>query len=999
MVVYLSLGKVGRRCVRGLAGGGPPTDRWRAAGGHSLVISKAVGQLVGVACISVCGTWSLAVQESAPGGGGSGVLGEVSPEMVRFGPLPPTAHPSWAALEGLSQAGLHRVAIAICEQQRLELRPEGDSYALWTVWLIELLARQAVAEPQQSAAARERLDEVAIAYQQADPRRRRAGWVALAVERGRLLAIQAELLGYLVNPSDTERRQRVLTELRGLLTRLEEERQRVTDQLPLAPGLPRPGAAGLASRPELEGLRNEWFLLHIEGLLVRMQCYPAGSRDRVAAATDMLEQLDRLEQQIAEDWSGRLRLQLARAQAWLELGRLPQTMELLQAAQAAASEAGTQGASRYRLAALGARGARGSKRWADAQRWLDHAGGWEASPELALEQLALWLERAEARSGGSDAADSATDLAASQVWLQRAWQLREAIGDRFGELWRLRAEAELVTAGRQLAQPSGTTDTASSAAATGLPGSAVQDLWQLEARQLVQAGRLLESSERLWQAAEAWIGPWRAANPPRAAGDSGGPSPIDAASANAAAEAALRLGLQATAVLRAAAQASPSGRMAGAQRLAELAADFSEAGGADEAHLTAIGLLAEQLTLLGREEASLAAEWLEIYRNWLLEHLRLWPAGRTAAQVGGWLDLAQLLRGDEDFGAATWWELYRARPGDRMLGDYLVARLAWSGSRPQRGLLAINPETVIAPALEQFGVLRSELGSDASLRLRQLEEHRQWLVLMGTDFDWWPSRRGDLIQRLAAVADREPARLAEAGAWELTAGEPGREGWGLAPVLAKLWLELVSGEPPSAGIGQPLLRAADTNPAWAELWIYPMWQRSVVAVSELPADRRTDWLDWLAALERRLPERLPAGGIGRDLEQQWQAYRAWQSVWGRLAESEASASDWGWPPIAVNRLPSDPSLHWQTVGRLGSWLPDATAQQSALEAWRRLAAGHRVGSEGWFEGRLRSIELMLRMGDYQRADQLLRLIDATQPPSDPTVRRRWQWLSDATGGR
>jgi hypothetical protein len=970
-----------------------------------LVISRAVGRLAGVACFWICGTWSLAVQQLEPGVGlpvsPNAASPEIaspqipSPEMVRFGPLPPTGHPSWAALEGISQAGLHRVAIEICEQQRLELRPEEESYALWTVWLIELLARQAVAEPQQAAVARARLDEVSIDFQQADPRRRRVGWIALAVERSRLLAIQAELLGYLVNRSDTDRRERVLAELRSLLARLEEERQRVIDQLPLAPGLPRPGTGGLASRPELEGLRNEWFLLHIEGLLVRVQCYPAGSRDRVAAATDMLGQLDRLEEQIAEDWSGRLRLQLARAQAWLELGRLPQALELLEGVQAAASEAGAQGASRFRLAALGARGERASNRMLHAQRWLDRAGGWEASPELALEQLALWLAQAEA--GASEVAESLPAQTVSGMWLERAWQLREAIGERYGELWRLRAEAELVSAGRQLAQPGVATENGGSAVATGLPGSAVQELWQLEARQLVQAGRLREASERLWQAAEAWVGPWRETKRPIAAGDLALLSPEDEESAKVAAEAAMRLALQATAVLRAAPEVKPSGRMSGAQRLSELAISFPMASGADEAHLTAIGLLAEQLTLLGQDEAELAAESLETYRTGLIDHVRLWPDSPTTAKVGGWLDLAQLLRGDDDFGSGTWLELYRSRPGDGMLGDYLVARLAWSSGRPQRGLLAVNPGPIIDPVLEQLDAMFDELGSAATQARWQLQEHRQWLLLTGVDFHWWPARRADVLKRLAVVADRVPVPPPEARPFAADTSPPVRAGWACAPMLAKLWIELVSGEPPSAAIGQQLLDVADSNPIWSELWIYPIWQRTVVAVAELPADRRADWLDWLAALERRLPARLPAGRVGEELEQQWQAYRAWQRVWERLAQSEAS--DWGWPPSDVFTLPTDPSLHWQTLGRLGSWLPPASAKQSALDAYRRLAAGHRAGSDGWYEGRLRSIELMLSLGDYQRANQLLRLIDATQPPSDATVRRRWQWLSDTMGDR
>jgi hypothetical protein len=80
---------------------------------------------------------------------------------------------------------------------------------------------------------------------------------------------------------------------------------------------------------EILDLKGELELLRIDMLYQRSQCYPYGSDEQISAATQMLSSIDRASSQLPATWTNRPLLNLAQAEAQLQLGRHPAVQKSL----------------------------------------------------------------------------------------------------------------------------------------------------------------------------------------------------------------------------------------------------------------------------------------------------------------------------------------------------------------------------------------------------------------------------------------------------------------------------------------------------------------------------------------------------------------------------------------------------------------------------------------------------------------------------------------------
>lgn len=68
---------------------------------------------------------------------------------------------------------------------------------------------------------------------------------------------------------------------------------------------------------------------------------------------------------------------------------------------------------------------------------------------------------------------------------------------------------------------------------------------------------------------------------------------------------------------------------------------------------------------------------------------------------------------------------------------------------------------------------------------------------------------------------------------------------------------------------------------------------------------------------------------------------------------------------------------------------DEAAARAAVPLWDQLAAGLPRGSTAWHDAKLSACESLARLGDTDEASRRARYVLLTQPPDDPTLRRRY----------
>ncbi len=367
----------------------------------------------------------------------------------------------------MCQRGLGTSAIAYVEAQ---LRPARDSATAskWTMRLMECFAQVALRDATQAERLWPRCDATLEDFKQRDARSARLPWLEWQAARCDLLHAQSLLATYLAIPGNAGPRDQALELVRKILRRMESLEDDIRGRMPLAA---RQSVSGgeQASPQELTQLLVDSGLLRCEALLIRARLYPDGSKDRVAAATDVETQATEILKSAGQSWASRGPLEIARASALLELGQHQQGIaKLIELARTAGGTA----ARRATILAIEALATQGQLSRARTLLPTIEADG--PSPEAALARLRLDLAEL----------NRTTESSRQQQLNQLVDQARQ-IGIRFGHYWRSRADALL-------------TGSVSSDALSGNSGATI-DLMLVEVRQLIAAGDEAAAVQKLLQ--------------------------------------------------------------------------------------------------------------------------------------------------------------------------------------------------------------------------------------------------------------------------------------------------------------------------------------------------------------------------------------------------------------------------------------------------------------------------------------------------------------------
>lgn len=419
-----------------------------------------------------------------------GVLGST---RFRVGTPAVSQAPDRVWIESLIEIGAADLAAQVSQSRLKECVPDSNAHAQWLMLHLQAKTAQAVdridwnspLSPLQAAVEQLGKSESGATLQVAGPRGPWIQWQQLWCRR---LIHQNSLAAFLAVPGRKPLQEWTLQSIREGLDQIDSLEQTVLKLQPDKPivskvqrelkdkTLPNEITSG-----EILDLRGEIELLRADFLYQRSQCYPEGSDERIAAASQMLTSLDRAASQLPANWTHRPLLTLARAEAELQLSRhrvVQQNMEQLWNSLADASNPEVRGW-RITAASLAIRSARLTQDWKLADAWFARAGGWENSPELAIEHLAITVARDLNRSASPES----------------ILGLRKIISQRFGRYWEQRVDAMLVSNPLLSSkEPVTTTEPVSGGSMASL------ELFRIQARQAIAANQIETAIEKLQQA-------------------------------------------------------------------------------------------------------------------------------------------------------------------------------------------------------------------------------------------------------------------------------------------------------------------------------------------------------------------------------------------------------------------------------------------------------------------------------------------------------------------
>ncbi len=529
-------------------------------------------------------------------------------DRVRLGYVNEAAFIEPDVLKRMWQLKLFGMAIAHCKHQQSLQSPGSDAYAHWTMWLIESLGQQAANIHEQRATSLEELDRATEHFREDKRNERRWLWIEWKWQVARLAVANAELANYLAAPARADSREQALGLARDVLDACDRWRPEL-DRLLALSASPSRDRERVPAANEAQTLYNEWLLLKADALWTRTQAYPRGDSNVIAYGAEMLAAIEDADHRIALDWIGRPRLELYRctalvfaqrleeAQKRLEaLVKLPLTPDLLATVQAKRIEC-------FRL----------QGNLEQAKQLLQSSDRDLSNPNLELERIELAFASAESSDG-----------------LAAVLHIRDQIGERFGDYWRLRAEA--VIAGRTAHDRS---------AATTRVATAI-DLIFVEVSQCLAANRIEEAIDKLIKA--EWLA--QEQNDSRA----------------------LSVGYQIASLLQKLQRWEQA-----SEKFASVSVRHSNHPQASSGHAMAIWLTQDQIS---RSE-SFTQEGKQKLRSLLETQIATWPADDHATKARHDLDRLLLSQGDVESAARLWLKaLVLPETADAKVLERALARLS-----------------------------------------------------------------------------------------------------------------------------------------------------------------------------------------------------------------------------------------------------------------------------------------------------------------------------------
>ncbi|MEM7475320.1 MAG: hypothetical protein AAF483_10040 [Planctomycetota bacterium] len=483
-------------------------------------------------------------------------------------------------LRAMYRSGLNASAITYCERQAELSVAQPRLLARWTMRLMESHAQNALrVDKQLEQQAWARGDEVFEKFSKDHFKNPRIPWLAWQQGRNRLLRAQANVARHLAAPADQKSKEDALQFVRDILRLMEKLDDDIKRRQPIAARQVLPNNRTEAPAEDLMQLRVDAGLLRCEALLLRSQLYPKDSVDRQAAATDAEEQATSILQLTGKEWEPRPALEIARAKANLELGKVNAALQVL--AKLSRGSVSDASGSSFVAPETAARAAAVAIEYLAQEGRVSQARGLLgrlAGPELELAKLRIGLAELEQATGEADRDARLKGLLAST----------QAIGKDFGPYWQNRAEALLLSGG----------------AKTNSGASANLDLMIVEVKQLLAAEKKSEAIEKLLEFRDS-----------------------KAASGDGAA--AIELASLASALLQQDKQWPEA-----AQAIAKTVVQFKSQASAAKAHRQVISCYRNALKV-DETNTSLA----QSYEDSLKNQLRHWPDSEQTAAPQQWLTM------------------------------------------------------------------------------------------------------------------------------------------------------------------------------------------------------------------------------------------------------------------------------------------------------------------------------------------------------------------------
>lgn len=534
-----------------------------------------------------------------------------------------------------SQGNPPQLAAKVCEYRYDRSVPDSNAQAQWMMLWLHAVSHQRLQvidwaqAPGQLQAAVDEIERMGGKVASS----RRALWVAWKKTWCRSMLNQHALAASQAVPGRLPLQQWLLQSIRLGLDACDQLEQQVRILQPDR-GVVGGGAAKVRiTSAEILDLQGEIELLRADLLRQRCEAYPLKSDDRIAAATELLTAIEQAAGRLPGNWTFLPLLDIARAEAELELDRVQAAQDSI-VKQWSALEANPSPEARVwriRLASLGSKAARRAGQFDRALSWLERAGGWEASPELALEYFAIEMQQASS-SGSPD----------------RILQLKQTIAQRFGLYWEQRLDALLISEPRwksQLGNSTGDTEGVNSGAMPMNLADAKTaiELFRIEARQAIAAKNIELAVEKLQQAETA-------------------ASRIDATGE------AFGFAMQAAALIE-----QSGDRQVAADEFYRIAISYPEEAKAPAAALMSAWLLREP-------SSNTDAETRQMQRGMMRERLRetalQWPASPSARTAIEMLEPDWLASGALDTWMLFWRDMLESHPSAEHVGK-AAKRYLW----------------------------------------------------------------------------------------------------------------------------------------------------------------------------------------------------------------------------------------------------------------------------------------------------------------------------------
>jgi len=405
---------------------------------------------------------------------------------ARYGSSTPAHSVDDVVLASLYRMGEYSIAVERCESHLRQTGLDRFRSAMWTSRLIIATALRDVSVVTQgdSVTIETRLQNaVAIAKPYVDGEQKdvHAFWVRFAIANATYQVTERQVAAFLAAPANLEREKDCLDSLRRLSDFLDGFRDDVFAAMSVTSK--QGGRNAVSSAQDFAVLVNRVLLLKIDSVLLRGRMSESGSDDSTAIGTEALTAIEQALSSTDGQWAGRASLELAQWQAVHMIGRDKEALaglekwiannpshELLPQAFATAVEA-----------CITTHSISEGQRWlqrVDSQSWA------KASPEIAIAKMA-WAIASWRQVTPSDGATKEESL-------QEILQQRDEVAAKFGVYWGYRAEAVILRS-----------ESAAGAKGERLNGHNTSlesmAMIKLELKQLLVANRVMDAVDRLRQ--------------------------------------------------------------------------------------------------------------------------------------------------------------------------------------------------------------------------------------------------------------------------------------------------------------------------------------------------------------------------------------------------------------------------------------------------------------------------------------------------------------------